>query len=218
MAKVFIIGAAGKVGSRLAKLLAAGGHTVLALHRKPEQADTLATAGATPVLADLAALDANALAVLIGVADTVVFAAGAGGAGIDVTKAIDGRGLETAVTAAQRAGVARFVLVSAFPDALRDGDRNEGFENYSRVKKLADAHLVASGLDYVILRPGTLSDDAGTGRIRADLAIPYGTVSRDDVAATLAAIVERPDLGGIIIELTKGDQPIATTLDRLAGC
>ncbi|MEG8017022.1 hypothetical protein [Sphingomonas sp. LR55] len=35
---------------------------------------------------------------------------------------------------------------------------------------------------------------------------------------TLAAIVERPDLGQIIIELTKGDQPIGTTLDRLAGC
>ena len=217
MAKVFIIGAAGKVGSRVAKLLAAGGHTVLALHRKPEQADTLATAGATPVLGDLAALDADALAALIGVADTVVFTAGAGGAGIDVTNAIDGHGLETAVAAARRAEVSRFVLVSAFPDALRDGDRNEGFENYSRVKKLADAHLVASGLEYVILRPGTLTDDPGTGRVRADLAIPYGTVSRDDVAATLAAIVERPDLGRIIIELTKGDQPIGPTLDRLVG-
>ncbi|MEP7008197.1 MAG: SDR family oxidoreductase [Sphingomonas bacterium] len=216
MAKVFIVGAAGKVGARLVKLLASNGHQVRALHRKPEQAAALQADGAKPVAGDLTALDVAAFATLIDDADTLVFSAGAGGAGIEVTNAIDGRALELAVTAAKQAGVTRFVLVSVFPDALRDGERNEGFENYIRVKKLADAHLVASGLDYVILRPGTLSDDAGTGRVRADLAIPYDSVPRDDVAATLLAIVERPNLGRIIIELTAGDVPVADALAPLA--
>lgn len=217
MAKIFIVGAAGKVGARLVKLLTARRHDVLALHRKPEQARALATAGANPGEGDLAALDPAGLARLMGDADTVVFSAGAGGAGIEVTNAIDGRGLELAVEAAKLAGVSRFVLVSVFPDALRDADRSEGFENYIRVKKLADAHLVASGLDYVILRPGTLVDDAGRGKIRADLAIPYGKVARDDVAATLLGIIERPDLSRVIIELTAGDTPVADALARVAA-
>jgi uncharacterized protein YbjT (DUF2867 family) len=217
MAKIFIVGAAGKVGTRLTRLLAADGHTVLALHRKPEQADTLAAAGATPVAGDLTALSDAALADLVAGSDVVVFAAGAGGAGIDVTHAIDGRGLERSVAAAKTAGISRFLLVSVFPDALRDGERSEGFETYIRVKKLADAHLVASDLDWVILRPGTLRDDAGTGHVRADAAIPYGEVTRDDVAATLAAIIDRPHLSRTIIELTGGDEPIGQALDRLAA-
>ena len=217
MAKIFIVGAAGKVGLRLTKLLAADGDTVLALHRKPEQADPLAEAGATPVSGDLTELSDSALADLMAGSDAVVFAAGAGGAGIDVTNAIDGRGLVRSVAAAKSAGIARFLLVSAFPDASRDGERNEGFENYIRVKKLADAHLVASDLDWVIVRPGTLRDDAGNGRIRADVAIPYGEVTRDDVAMTLAAILDRPQLSRTIIELTKGDEPIGEALDRLAA-
>ncbi|MEG3176686.1 NAD(P)H-binding protein [Sphingomonas sp. RB3P16] len=217
MAKVFIVGAAGKVGTRLARVLAAKGTTAIALHRKPEQAAPLAAMGATPVQGDLTALSDAAHAALMAGSDAVVFAAGAGGAGIEVTNAIDGRGLERAVAAAQAAGIARFLLVSVFPDALRDGDRNEGFENYARVKKLADAHLVASDLDWVIVRPGTLSDDAGTGHVRADAAIPYGDVTRDDVAATLAGILERPDISRTIIELTAGDTPIGAALDRLAA-
>ena len=43
----------------------------------------------------------------------------------------------------------------------------------------------------------------------ADLAIPYGNVPRDDVAAYLAEIVERPNLGRLIIELTEGETPVA---------
>lgn len=215
MAKVFIVGAAGKVGARLAKLASSNGHEVRALHRKPEQAAVLQADSAKPIAGDLTTLDADALAGLIDDADTLVFSAGAGGAGIEVTNAIDGRGLELAVAAAKKASVRRFLLVSVFPDALRDGDRNEKFENYIRVKKLADAHLVASGLDYVIVRPGTLSDDAGTGHVHTDLAIPYGKVSRDDVAVTLLGIIERPEISRTIIELTSGDTAVADALARL---
>jgi hypothetical protein len=62
-----------------------------------------------------------------------------------------------AVESAHIAGVSRFLLVSVFPDALRDGERSKGFENYIRIKKLADPYLVATDLNWVIVRPGTLS-------------------------------------------------------------
>jgi uncharacterized protein YbjT (DUF2867 family) len=216
MAKVFIVGAAGKVARRLVSQLAERGHQPLALHRKPEQAEELAARGAKPVAGDLTKLSAVELASFMKGSDAIVFTAGAGGAGMEITNAIDGRGLELTVEAAQIAGVPRFLLVSVFPDALRDQERKEGFENYILVKKLADAHLVASGLDFVILRPGTLSDEPGTGKVRADLAIPYGVVPRDDVAAVLAELIDQPRVSRVIIELTEGDMPIDEAVARLA--
>lgn len=65
--------------------------------------------------------------------------------------------------------------------------------------------------------PGTLSDDPGTGRVRADVAIPYGSVPRDDVAATLVEIIGRPEVNHVIIELTDGDTPIGEALTRIAS-
>ncbi|MFH8134514.1 SDR family oxidoreductase [Pantoea osteomyelitidis] len=216
MAKVFIIGAAGKVGLRLTARLTAKGHDVSALHRKPEQAEILTHAGAQPVVGDIQQLQRGELATRLAGHDVVIFTAGAGGAGIELTNAIDGAGLDLAVGAAEQAGVRRFILVSAFPDAARGKATSEGFENYMRVKRLADVRLVSSQLDWVILRPGRLTDEAGSGLIRADLAIPYGDVSRDDVAATLTALVESPAINYQIIELTGGEESIDNALHRLA--
>ena len=215
MSKVFIIGAAGKVGRRLVKQLAGRGHEAIALHRKSEQGSELAALGATPVKGNLLELAPGQMARLMSGSDAVVFTAGAGGAGMDLTNAIDGRGLELAVAAAIKAGVRRFILVSVFPDALRGGPQSEGFENYIAVKKRADAHLVVTDVDWVIVRPGTLLDDTGTGKIRADVAIPYGEVSRDDVAATLAELIDQPKVSRVIIELTQGDTPVSDAVRRL---
>jgi hypothetical protein len=45
--------------------------------------------------------------------------------------------------------------------------------------------------------------------VRADVAIPYGEVSRDDVAATIAELIEQLTVNRIIIELTSGSVPVA---------
>ncbi|RWO54470.1 MAG: SDR family oxidoreductase [Mesorhizobium sp.] len=216
MSKIFIVGGAGKVGRRLAQQLSERGHRPLSLYRKPEQRDELTALGATPIEGDLIGLSIEDLADMMKGCSTAVFSAGAGGAGMAVTNAIDGAGLEKAVEAAKVAGVQRFLLVSVFPDALRDQERKEGFENYIKVKKLADAYLVSSGLDYVIVRPGTLTEETGRGCVRADLAVPYGKVPRDDVAAVLAEIVDRPDIARAIIELTEGETPVSEAIARLA--
>jgi len=215
MATSFIIGAAGKVGLKLTHQLSSRGHAVTALHRKPAQAEPLQAAGATPVAGDIQQLNVSELAQLMRGHDVVVFTAGAGGAGIELTNAIDGEGLKLAVAAATQAGVSRFILVSAFPDAGRGKTPSEGFENYMRVKRLADAALVASKLEWVILRPGTLTDEPGTGLIHADLAIPYGEIPREDVAATLVGLIEKPAIKYQIIELTQGDVQVEVALQRV---
>lgn len=216
MSNVFIVGAAGKVGRQLVKQLADKQHRVLALHRRAEQGAELSDLGATPVTGDLTAIDVDTLAGKMAGSDVVVFTAGAGGAGIEVTNAIDGRGLELAVAAAGQAGVRRFLLLSAFPEAGRNKGVGEGFENYMTVKKRADVYLAASDLDWVILRPGTLSDASGTGRVTAGPAIAYGDIPRADVAATLVGLVEHPELRCTIIELTEGDQPVDEAIAQLA--
>lgn len=218
MSKVFIIGGAGKVGRRLAQQLAKRGHEPRALHRRPEQTAELQALGARPVHGNLLELDVDGLAGLMAGSDVVVFSAGAGGkGGPEMTNAIDGRSLELAVAAARQAGIRRFLLVSAFPEAGRGKSVSPTFENYMAVKKLADVHLAESDLDWVILRPGTLRDAPGTGKVRTGLAIPYGDVSRDDVAATLVELVEQPAVSRIIVELTQGDSPVSESVRRLAS-
>jgi uncharacterized protein YbjT (DUF2867 family) len=213
MKKVFIIGGAGKVGRRLAQKLSEQGNQPRSLYRHPEQEEPLRALGAIPVMGSLLELDAQGLAALFSGSDIVVFTAGAGGkGGQDMTRAIDGHGLELAVEAAKLAGIKRFILVSAFPESFRAKGMQESFENYMSVKKLADVYLAETDLDWVILRPGTLLDEPGQGKVRAGLAIPYGDVSRDDVAWTLAEIINRPAISRVIIELTVGNEAISTAV------
>jgi uncharacterized protein YbjT (DUF2867 family) len=69
------------------------------------------------------------------------------------------------------------------------------------------AHIAATDLDWAIVRPGTLTDAPGTGKVRLGLPIPYGEVPRYDVAAVLAELVHAPEARRVILELTSGDVP-----------
>lgn len=212
---VLVIGAAGKVAQRFLSLLSKKDYHVVAFHRRPEQRKELEKKGATSVVNDLTTMSIEELSFLMVDIDVVVFSAGAGGASIDLTTAIDGIGLEKSVQAAEKAGVKRFILVSAYPKSWRDELNTPVMEHYMRVKKESDTYLTESSLDWVILRPVALSDDAGTGRIRAGLSVPNGHVRRDDVAAFMAAVVEKPDLSKRIIELVEGEDLINDALQHL---
>ena len=101
-------------------------------------------------------------------------------------------------------------------DALRERPRSEGFEHYMKTKRTADIHLASTDLDYLIVRPGDLLDETGTGRVNAGVSIAYSAVPRDDVAAFIAAILFRPDLNRTDIELTAGDTPIEDAVAALS--
>jgi uncharacterized protein YbjT (DUF2867 family) len=214
--KIFQIGAAGGVGRRLSAMLVQRGDQVTGMHRRPEQAETISSTGATPVTGDLIEDTVDDLADRMHEHDAVVFSAGAHGTGADQTTLIDGQGLEKAADAAARAGVRRFVLVSVFPDAGRDRDTPDTFEHYMRVKKTADVHVAQTDLDWLIVRPGTLVDEPGNGRVSAGPAIEYGDVSRDDVAAFIAAALADPALSRAVVELTDGPVPVADAVRGVA--
>jgi NAD(P)-dependent dehydrogenase (short-subunit alcohol dehydrogenase family) len=77
--KVFIVGATGGVGHRVAERLRASGHPVTAIVRCPEQAEGLARQGITPIIADVVVDSVETLADGIRGSDVVLFTAGAGG-------------------------------------------------------------------------------------------------------------------------------------------
>lgn len=215
MSNIFIIGATGGVGSRVIPILVKAGHKVAGLHRKPEQADALRGAGIEPYLGDIIEMSTTDLTHATQDSDVIVFSAGAAGSGLDRTSAIDGEGVTKTISAAKANNISRIYLVSAFMDALRDQPRTEGFEHYMKVKRQADNALVASGLDWVILRPGTLVSEDGNGLVNANLAIPYGTVARGNVAAMLAALIDTPAIHREIIELTDGNTPVRDAINSL---
>ena len=215
MSNIFLIGATGGVGSRLGPKLVSAGHSVKGLHRKPEQAGDLRDQGVEPVFGNLFEMTADDMASALHGCDTAIFSAGAAGSGRDKTTAIDGEGPEKLIEAARATGVNRIYMVSVIMDAGRDRDTSDDFEHYMAMKRRADAALATSGIDYVILRPGTLKDEDGDGKVCAGRAITYGDVARGNVAATLAELINTPEITNEIIELTNGDTPVTEAVARL---
>lgn len=208
MSRVFVVGITGATGSRVASQLRDRGDEVVGLHRRIEQAEGLRRQGIESVHGDLTIITAEQLAPAMKGVDAVVFAAGASEEGNTVADAVDGRGVVVATAAATIAGVRRFLHVSAFPDACRDQRMPPEFEHYMKVKRQADVDLASTSLEWVIVRPGTLTNAPGTGLVRLGLAIPYDEVSRDDLATVLAELVHASRVRRVILELTRGDQRI----------
>ncbi len=86
---------------------------------------------------------------------------------------------------------------------------------YLRAKAEADAALAASDRAWTIVRPGSLTDEPGTGRARLTAEAVRGEVSRDDVAATLAEVLHEPRSVGLTFYVNGGDEPIAEGLAAL---
>ena len=204
---VVIAGAHGKVGLRLGRLLAERGDRARGLIRNSEHAGELREAGVEPVVCDLEDGACDPVAAIAG-ADAVVFAAGAGsGSGADRKWTVDYAGAAKLIVAARAQGVRRYVIVSAMGAASPPAG-DEVFAVYLRAKARADAELRRSGLDWTVVRPGLLTDEAGTGRVRAGERLERGDISRDDVAATLLAVLDDRGTIGASFDLVAGDIPI----------
>jgi uncharacterized protein YbjT (DUF2867 family) len=213
---VAIAGGHGKIALRLTRLLAERGDRVLGLIRNPAHAEDIASAGGEAVVVDLEAASADETAKAIAGADAVVFAAGAGpGSGAERKLTVDRDGAALLIEAAKLAGASRYVIVSSInADSGHEGD--EVFDVYLRAKGEADEAVAASGLDYTIVRPGHLTDDPGKGRVDIGDDIDHGEVTRDDVAAVVAAVLAEPNTVGKTFELMNGEDQIEAALAALS--
>jgi uncharacterized protein YbjT (DUF2867 family) len=214
--EVAVVGGHGKIALRLLRLLSERGDRARGLIRNPDHAPDVEATGATAVGADVENLDADGVARSIAGVDAVVFAAGAGpGSGAARKRTVDYGGVVKLIEAARMNDITRYVIVSAI-GVNHPENWSDEMRPYLEAKAQADSELTDSDLEYTIVRPGGLTDDAGTGTVDAaeDLG-RYGRISRDDVAATLLGCLDEPATIRKGFDLLAGETPIPEALAAL---
>jgi uncharacterized protein YbjT (DUF2867 family) len=195
--RVLVAGAHGKTARRLTRMLVEDGHEVRGLVRKEEQTGDIEADGAEPVLVDLEAEEVEGgVGRAVEGCDAIVFAAGAGPGSGDAREE-------------------SYLMLSAM-GAINPEGGSEGMRPYLRAKARADERLEKSGLDYTIIRPGSLTEDEGTGDIEAAGQLGRrGEIPREDVARTFAAALEDENTYHKTFEILSGDTPIREALAQL---
>jgi putative NADH-flavin reductase len=186
--RIAIFGATGGTGSQVVQQALAAGHQITALARDPSR-----LAASDPNLTSVAGsvLDAAAVEQTLAGADAVVVSLGNTANNPDF---IVSQGTQAIVDAIGRlGGPRRMVVVSS----IGVGDSKDqvpfAFKMLMKTvlrkamedKERQEALVKASGLDWIIVRPGGLTDAPATGQYQAgvDPKISAGQVSRADVAA-----------------------------------
>jgi uncharacterized protein YbjT (DUF2867 family) len=213
--RIAIAGGHGQIALHLARMLRERGDEVRSLIRNPDHAGDIEAAGAEPVVCDLENAADEDVAAAVGDAEALVFAAGAGpGSGPDRKWTMDYGGAVKLIRAAKANGIDRYVIVSSMgADAGAPGD--DTFAVYLRAKGKADDVLRTSGLDYTVIRPGRLTNDAGTGSVALTENGERGAVPRADVAAVLAAVLQAPNTIGKSLDLISGDVAVEEAVEAV---
>lgn len=183
--KILVLGGTGATGRLIVRNAAASGHAIVALVRAKARSDL---SGAELIEGDVR--DEGTLSRVLDGCDAVVSALGTGMGfrKVDLLTVATRR----LVAAMTRSGVRRLVCISA----LGVGD-SRGHFVFDRLfqplllgpaykdKDRQEAAIRASSLDWVVVRPGMLTNDPPRGRVRAttNLAgVNGGKVARADVA------------------------------------
>lgn len=213
--KVLVIGANGQIGQKVVRLLHANEqYTVRAMVRKEEQLEKLKNENIEAVYASLEGTVKELEAAMKG-CDAAVFTAGSGGStGSDKTLLIDLDGAAKSIEAAENVGVNRFIMVSALQAHHRE-NWNENLKPYYVAKHYADKILEASSLDYTIIRPGGLTNDAGTGKVDVATNLTRGTIPREDVAKVVVTSLTEEGTYKKSFDLLAGDKNIEQALKTL---
>lgn len=206
--RIAIIGGTGRVSRELIAQLHERGDEAVAIFRDADRVDELVELGAIPVVLDIESASEAQLSEALAGADAVVFAAGAGGGDAARTRSVDYDGAVLAMAAASTARVARFIMVSAMGaggPVPTEGD----MVAYYQAKHDADAELMATSLEWTIVRPGALTDDPATGLVSLGETVDRGSVSRADVAAVIVAALDDAGSIGAAWEFTNGSERIS---------
>jgi uncharacterized protein YbjT (DUF2867 family) len=182
--QIFLAGASRGVGREVARYLVQQSLSVTALLRNETTRAELEAMGIQVALGD--ALDPQAMVEAMANSAPQTVISTIGGLPKDGQRA-DYLGNKNLIDAAIQAGVQKFILVSSIgsgnsavalpPQAL------ETLRSVLIEKEQAENHLIASGLTYVIIRPGCLKSEPATGNgvLTPDPTIA-GTIHRADVA------------------------------------
>ena len=208
MGKTLIIGASGQIGKMTTQLLLNDQQYVIALVRDKNKLSDLSSSYLDIIEQDLEGDFSQAF----DSCEQVIFAAGSGGStGDDKTLLIDLWAATKAVNYAKQYGIKRFIMVSSIgadnPDAIQSD-----LKPYLVAKHMADKHLINSGLNYTIVRPGSLTDEDASLKITTQQPSERNEakISRENVANALLQIATHSANENSIFELFDGDKPITS--------
>ncbi len=213
--KVLVVGANGGTGRHILEMLGkSNDHQAVAMIRDITQSAELEKLGISEtVLADLE----NEVDHAVEGCDAILFAAGSGSkTGPEKTVSVDQEGAIKLVKAAEKHGVDRFVMLSTV--GADDPDYGpDSMKHYFKAKKKADDALRESSLTYTIVKPGRLSYDTGTGKIRAAVKLDdySGKIPREDVAKVMIESLTLENTYGKAFEFLSGDTDITEALKSL---
>ena len=137
--------------------------------------------------------------------DKVIFAAGSGGKKV---KEVDENGAKKIIDASKKDGIKKFVMLSSMgADQPEEADQ---LKDYLKAKHNADVYLKDSGLNYAIVRPGSLNNNKLSNKIELSKKLnKRGEISRSDVAQVLARVANDDVANNETFEIIDGSTLIA---------
>lgn len=189
---IFLAGASRGLGREIAHCLVTQGRSVVAMLRKPQTQAELEAMGVTVVLADAFHLDQVQQAMTGRSIEAVITTVGGL---LDDGLRSDYLGNRNLIDAAAALGIPRFILVSSIGvgaslSALPERARL-ALGAVLQEKEKAEHHLIHSGLNYTIIRPGGLKSEPATGQgILTENHHVSGTIHRADVAQLVCACLD----------------------------
>lgn len=205
MENILVVGATGTTGRKVVNLLKSSiFFEPVAMVRKNNQVKEFLDQGIKTVVGNLE----EDISHVVSNIDKVVFAAGSGGENV---VEVDQEGAKKMIDASKKHAVKKFVMLSSMgaeqPEAAKE------LQDYLKAKHNADEYLKASKVPYTIVRPGSLTNEKGTGRIELGKILQkQGYISRDDVAKVLTMSLFDNATTNKHFEILSGSLPIEQAL------
>ena len=191
-ADVLVFGGTRGVGLETVRLLRANGEAVTVLVRETSDLTALdAIDGVRTTVGDALDMESVTRACSTGQFDAVVSALG----GMPADHRVDSTGNINAINGTQAAGIARFILISSIgagdSRAVAPPPMKRLLGGVLEGKEQAERHLIDSGLDWTIIRPGVLTDKPanGNGMLVIDSST-IGLISRAEIARLIVDAID----------------------------
>lgn len=211
--KILVIGASGRVGTDLVKQLLADKHQVIGTTRQEEKLfnDDNYSQLDLDITAEKDAIQKQIEQDI----DAVYFVAGSGGK--DVLE-VDLHGAVKTMQATQDKGIKRYIMLStvfSLDTSKWDNPSIADLKEYYICKHYADQWLVNnSDLDYTIVQAGALKEREATGKITVN-DNNAGENSIEDVATTLAAVLNASNTTNKVFSMHNGETAITDAIAKL---
>lgn len=210
MENILVAGANGTTGKKIVAILnESNNFHPIAMVRKEEQQAYFKAQNIESVLGDL---EGDLSSVFNRPIDKVVFAAGSAGKNV---LGVDQEGAKKLIDASKKANIKKFVMLSSM--GADKPEEATQLQEYLKAKHNADEYLKTSGLDFSIVRPGSLTNEAALTTIELEGKLnKHGEISREDVAQTLVQTLDDTVASKATFEIIKGETLIGKALEKVS--